>query len=108
MNVGSEEMAEISEKEIVYDLRTLKDNKAPGKDDIVIEMIKEAEEILVIIPKLRIQFNTCLERGEILVTWNNVMVIILFKNGDPSLLPNYRTIIYFGSRRSLDETKLVG
>lgn len=44
MNVGSEEMPEITEEEVKAALKEMKNKKAPGDDDIPIEAIKEGGE----------------------------------------------------------------
>uniref|UniRef100_A0AAR5P7D9 Reverse transcriptase domain-containing protein n=1 Tax=Dendroctonus ponderosae TaxID=77166 RepID=A0AAR5P7D9_DENPD len=53
-------------------------------------MIKEAEE--TVIPKLKTLFNACFETQEIPETWNESIIILLHKKGDPRLLPNCRPI----------------
>lgn len=68
----------------------MKNNKAPGEDGIVAEMLKYGQEALVsILCKL---LNKCLEESSIPENWNNASVVILFKKGDKKLLENYRPI----------------
>ncbi|XP_043494475.1 uncharacterized protein LOC122519210 [Polistes fuscatus] len=58
MNLGSEEIAEIKEDEIMYALKSMKRNKAPGEDNVMTEMIEKAAEIIV--PRLKkksIEYN---------------------------------------------------
>lgn len=53
MNVGSEEIPEINENELMYALESIKRNKAPGEDNVIMEMIEEAAKLIV--PRLRSQ-----------------------------------------------------
>ena len=68
----------------------MKNNKAPGPDDIVIEYIKMGcSKLLGYLEKL---FNDCLDKGEIPQAWKNADVIILHKKGDKEDIKNYRPI----------------
>lgn len=68
----------------------MKNNKAPGEDQITIESIKlGGEELLKVIVAL---FNLCLENSIIPTKWNNAVTILLHKKGNISDLENYRPI----------------
>lgn len=89
-NQGSEEIPEITTSEIEMALREMKKNKAPGEDGIVIESIKAGGEKLI--NALKVLFNKCLEHEQIPTSWNNAIMIIMHKKGDPTDLKNYRPI----------------
>lgn len=90
VNVGSEEIPEINEEEIIHAINSMKKNKAPGGDDIIAEMLKEAQEI--VIPQLKHLFNLCIEQQTIPTNWNEAIIVIVFKKGDRTMLENYRPI----------------
>ncbi|XP_056641545.1 craniofacial development protein 2-like [Diorhabda sublineata] len=89
-NVGSEDLPEIEEEEIVKSLNQLKNGKAAGDDNIIPEMLKEGGSLLI--RELKSLFNTCLTEGRIPQDWNTAIVILIYKKGDPSNLENYRPI----------------
>lgn len=70
----------ITEDEIVHDLSM---NKAPGSDYIQMEMLNEAQEI--ILPHLKRIFNVCLQQQIILKNWNEAIIVILFKKGNRTI-----------------------
>lgn len=89
-NVGSEDVPEITTTEIRAALHRMSNGKAPGEDDIIIEMVKEGgDEVVEIIEKL---FNKCLEESRIPEKWESAIVILLFKKGNKADLNNYRPI----------------
>lgn len=49
--VGFEEIPEIAEDEIIYAVTSIKTNKAPGNEELIIEMIKQALDIIMTILK---------------------------------------------------------
>lgn len=89
-NVGSEELPDIDEFEIEQAIRNLKNNKAPGQDEVLAEMLKEGKDI--VIPILKKLFNECLHLGQIPRDWNNSLTVLLFKKGDRGDIKNYRPI----------------
>lgn len=54
-NVASKCIPEINEGDIVFSLKSLNNNKSPREDDILAEMIKETQELIV--PKLKYLFD---------------------------------------------------
>ncbi|CAG9829975.1 unnamed protein product [Diabrotica balteata] len=66
----------------------LKNNKAPGPDEILVEMLKKGNEI--ILEEMKILFNECFHRGEVPGDWNESLTILLFKKGDRGDLKKYR------------------
>ncbi|KAF2893784.1 hypothetical protein ILUMI_12388 [Ignelater luminosus] len=90
INVESEDIPDIIEEEILFALKIMKNNKAPGSSEILTEMIKEAPDIVT--AKLQHLFNSCLEQQNIPEGWNEAIMIILFKKGGRKLLKNYRPI----------------
>lgn len=89
-NVGSEDIPEITEEEIMLALKTIKNNKAAGPDGILPEMLKEGGPNLH--TELRQLFNRCLEQGRIPQDWLETEVILIHKKGDIKNLDNYRPI----------------
>jgi len=90
INQGSEELPEITIDEIKLSLKEMKNNKAPGDDQIVIEAIKfGGETLLKSIKKL---FNLCLYNASLPRNWNNILMILIHKKGDSADLENYRPI----------------
>mgnify|MGYP003500226463 FL=1 len=70
----------------MHALKQMKDGKAPGKDDIPIELIKETGyETCVEIAK-------CLKKREVPEDWNSATILLLHKKGDKSDINNYRPI----------------
>lgn len=90
LNQGSEDIPEIDEAEIMAALKSMKNNKAPGEDGLVIESIKNGGQN--IIKALKILFNKCLLEGITPSQWENAQIIILHKKGDNTDLENYRPI----------------
>lgn len=90
LNQGSEEMPDITEEEVLKSMSEMKNNKAPGEDDIVIEAVREGgEQLLKAITKL---FNKCLMETTTPTNWNNAIIIIMHKKGNIADLKNYRPI----------------
>jgi hypothetical protein len=90
LNVGSQDLPEISTDEIDLALSNMKNNKAPGEDRITSDIIKmggcELKEAI------KILLNKCLEEGKIPDNWTNAEVKLLYKKGDTENLENYRPI----------------
>jgi hypothetical protein len=85
-----ETVPDVMTNEVIHALKQMKDGKAIGKDEIPIELIKQAGyETWVEIAKL---FTKCLKNREVPEDWNSAIVILLHKKGDKSDLNNYRPI----------------
>jgi hypothetical protein len=89
-NVNSEEIPDIDKDEIRFALQTMKENKSPGDDQIVVEMITGGG--VKVIEAVQILLNKCIHEGRIPKVWNNAETIILFKKGNKQDLENYRPI----------------
>jgi len=90
MNVGSEEMPDITMDEVQTALDEMKNGKAPGEDDIPIEAIKEGGRALL--EMITALFNKCLEQTKVPEMWENAIITLLHKKGDITKLENYRPI----------------
>lgn len=89
-NVNSEILPNIESYEIEEAISQLKNNRSPGPDGILAEMLKEGKEI--ILEALKHLFNQCLFKGEIPDDWNESVTVLLYKKGDRADLKNYRPI----------------
>ena len=90
LNVGSEDIPEITIAEIRAALKQMKNRKSPGEDRITSEMLKLGGKIVE--QATQILLNKCLKEEKIPDDWINAEVIILFKKGDISNIENYRPI----------------
>lgn len=90
LNVGSEDMLEITPSEIKYALQQMKNGKSPGEDQITSEMLKMGGETLI--EAVKILINKCLMEGRIPEPWKNAEIILLYKKGDHTNIENYRPI----------------
>jgi hypothetical protein len=88
--VGSEEIPEITIPELQHALNSMKNKKAPGPDEIVIEAIKHGGENLQ--TALTVLLNRCLDEQTIPDDWNNAVITLIHKKGDQKRLENYRPI----------------
>ena len=80
----------ILRSEVVQAMRSLAGNKAPGYDDIPIELVRGAgEQSEEVIHTL---LNKIWEDGKWPRQWKRSVYIPLYKKGDPMLCSNYRTI----------------
>ena len=91
VNVENEVNQPITEAEILKSVKSLKNNKASGEDNIVNEHIKSTIHLLLpIYCKL---FNIILDTGIIPETWSVGVIKPIYKNkGDPKNAENYRPI----------------
>ena len=68
----------------------MKDNKAPGNDELTSDIIKQGgEEVIQQLVKL---FNQILILQKIPKAWKEAKIILLFKKGDKADVKNYRPI----------------
>ena len=78
------------EREVEETLKKMKQNKAPGNDQLTCDIIKlGGNETLTQITKI---FNTILKNKKIPPEWKEAKVIILHKKGDRRDIKNYRPI----------------
>ena len=71
-------------------LSSPKKGKAQGQDKITIDLIEAAGE--GIYSKMAHLFSECLTQSKIPDSWNEAIVILLYKKGDPKNISNYRPI----------------
>jgi len=90
MNVGSEELPDITTEEVSKAVSEMKDNKSPGEDGVPIEAIKFGGDTLL--SAITALFNKCLELGKVPEAWENAIITLLHKKGDITKLENYRPI----------------
>jgi len=76
--------------EITNVIHSLKNNKAPGIDGLVIEMIKTGSDILL--PFLVELFNLVLRKGHFPSKWSQALLMPLHKKGSKNDVNNYRGI----------------
>jgi hypothetical protein len=81
---------EITEGEVQYAIRKLKNGKAPGLDELSSEFLKVAEHTFV--PFLTKLFNELFDKGLFPESWCQSAIIPLFKKGDINNPENYRGI----------------
>ena len=65
--------------------------KAPGPDNITIDLTEVEGE--TIYTKLAALFNEYLRESKFPKEWNEAIIILLYKKGDPKNISNYRPII---------------
>ena len=83
-------LPEITEREVEAATKEMKDNKAPGTDDITSDIIKiGGRETIRELTKL---YNQILDERRIPSCWKEAKVILLFKKGDKTDIKNYRPI----------------
>ena len=80
----------VSESEIINALKKCHNNKAQGLDQIMYEMLKYSQHVLL--PILTKLFNLVLKCAIYPEKWAEGYIIPLYKNGNPLLKDNYRGI----------------
>ncbi len=86
----NDDIPEILYSEVEHAARYMKCNKAPGEDEIVIEIIKEGGSVMS--RHLARLFTSCLRSRKVPKSWNNAIIILLHKKGDIKDINNYRPI----------------
>ena len=71
---------EISPDELEHTIHQLKQEKAPGPDNIIPDMLKDARP--PILEPLANLFTECLKQNKIPKSWKNAIIILLHKRGD--------------------------
>lgn len=91
MNGGLEDILDIITKEVKNALREMKNNKAPGENQIVREAVKLDGESLL--QKLIVTlFNLYIQNTIVPDKWHNAVTILIHKKGDITDMENYRPI----------------
>ena len=76
--------------EVKSAVKQSKKGKAPGPDNITIDLIDAAGDIIN--DKLATLFNECLIQSKAPEIWNEAIIILLHKKGDQKNISNYRPI----------------
>ncbi|XP_042872713.1 uncharacterized protein LOC122253566 [Penaeus japonicus] len=72
----------------------MKKGKAPGPDNITLDLISDADEPIHV--RLARLFNKCLKESRTPEEWNQAILILLYKKGDPGDMNNHRPISLLG------------
>ena len=87
---AEDSVPEVLHSEIQLAVKQMKNNKAPGDDGVVIDIVKEGGEVLH--KQLARLFTNCLNQRTIPPEWNNAIIVLLHKKGDVKDINNYRPI----------------
>jgi len=77
-------------KEVDKVLRGMKNGKSPGEERLTTKTFKWGGEKMK--EELAKLFSMCLRKREIPSSWNNAVIILLYKKGDKERVENYRPI----------------
>jgi len=80
----------ITREEIEKAVNNLKNNKSPGPDGVLAEMLKNA--LGTILPFLESLFNQIFNSGEYPELWTGAIIVPLHKSGDKNVPNNYRGV----------------
>ena len=86
----AEEDPDIIKEEVILALKEMKNNRAPGEDEITSELLKAGGEILI--QKMTVLFNQILDKGYVPKIWKNADIVLLHKKGCQKQVKNYRPI----------------
>lgn len=87
---STEEIPQILESEVQFAIRTQKNEKAPGPDQITNEMIKST--LPETIKRLTNLFNLILTKETVPTQWTTSTIILIHKKGDRFDINNYRPV----------------
>ena len=86
----TEEIPEFTEEEVERAIKKMKRHKAQGMDGITSDIIYlGGPNVLTYLTNI---FNNILKTKQIPNSWREAKTVILFKNGDPKDIKNYRSI----------------
>jgi hypothetical protein len=86
----NDDIPRVLRSEVEHAMKYMKRNKAPGEDEIVIELMKEGG--CVTADQLARLFTSCIRSRKVPEAWNNAIIILLHKKGDIKDINNYRPI----------------
>ena len=81
---------DITTEEIMESLKTAKNSKSPGPDNILNEMLKTSQT--VILPYLTKLYQYLFNHGVFPSVWSKSVIVPIYKKGNPELCDNYRPI----------------
>ena len=90
INVDISEDCLITIEEVKSSLKSMKNNKSQGPDDIAAEVIKACGEKMI--ECLHILYNLAYSCGVVPSDWNESFICTFFKKGDPAVCENHRGI----------------
>ena len=82
--------SDVSKEEVKAAIRHLKNNKSPGPDSIMSEILKALDTAIV--PFLVKYFNKLVSSGLYPTEWAKAIIVSLYKKGDINNVDNYRGI----------------
>ena len=86
----TEEVSSILTSEVERALSQMKSRKAPGEDEIVVEMTRAGGEIAL--RKIQELFNAILSTDTVPKEWKSATITLILKKGHKKDLANYRPI----------------
>lgn len=83
---------EISGTEVARAIKSLKNNKAPGLDEVCAELLKHGQEVVV--ESLTHLFNMIWHREDVPADWRRGVIVMLPKKGNLGELAGHHTGVY--------------